>query len=136
MPNELVSTFEKNQSRGLKAALNNPRVSAPAKDRAQQRLDEMAYQPDEIDYEEGEKLVKDSPFKQQVRIDDSPDEEIPAAAAGQEYEFDEIDMAVQQGKKESNVVRGYKATLKNPNASEETKMHAESVLERHDQGAM
>jgi hypothetical protein len=38
----------------------------------------------------------------------------------------------EEGKHENRVIGGYKATLKNPHASEEAKQQAERVLKEHD----
>ncbi|PPR05422.1 hypothetical protein CVT24_008036 [Panaeolus cyanescens] len=107
-----VDRHELNQARGYKAAINNPNVSAEAKQNAQERLDEMGY----------------SDSLEQDNMGTSGRRNRTSGAGGAD---DEIDQRASQGKNEGNVIGGYKATLKNPNVSEEAKQHAEEVLESH-----
>ncbi|KAF9049116.1 hypothetical protein BJ165DRAFT_1526494 [Panaeolus papilionaceus] len=64
MPSEFSSTLERNQARGLKACINNPRVSETAKQNAQQRLDELTMQSQES-------LSDDNQDTRRVRIQGS-----------------------------------------------------------------
>ncbi|KAH6910647.1 Conidiation protein 6-domain-containing protein [Coprinopsis sp. MPI-PUGE-AT-0042] len=85
---------------GLKAAINNPRVSEEAKEHDRERLREMG--------EEVEGTTTSSSTTTRSRTDHS-------STGDQEHE--------------NRVLGGYKATLKNPNVSEEAKEHAKDVLE-------
>ncbi|KAF8728301.1 hypothetical protein AX14_006805 [Amanita brunnescens Koide BX004] len=98
---------------GLKAAVHNPRVSEEAKESATQRLHKMGEDVEPAEEETGTTRRRGSRSPRRQRH--------PEESSAQTME----------GKAESRVMGGYKATLKNPRASEEAKEHAEEVLEQH-----
>ncbi|KAK2460758.1 hypothetical protein APHAL10511_007228 [Amanita phalloides] len=94
---------------GLKAAVHNPRVSEEAKENASERLHQMHVETAEDTSKTRRKTSKSPSRRERSK---SREELI-------------------EGKSESRVMGGYKATLKNPRVSEEAKEHAEEVLEQH-----
>ncbi|KAF4612931.1 hypothetical protein D9613_011082 [Agrocybe pediades] len=93
-----------NVAGGLKATLHNDRVSDEAKQSAQERLDRMG-----------------GPAQGNVLDDDLDDDEEFEAPAG---------TGAKSGGRSSQVLGGYKATLKNPRVSDEAKQHAQDVLDK------
>ncbi|KAF9485653.1 hypothetical protein BDN70DRAFT_870960 [Pholiota conissans] len=94
-------------ARGLKASIHNDGVSEEAKERAAQRLQDMGAEVPADYVESGD--------KEYTRFSASGDDDETDASA--------------RGMLSSNQKRGYKATLKNPNVSDEAKQHAQDVLE-------
>ncbi|KAF8810318.1 hypothetical protein BYT27DRAFT_7161977 [Phlegmacium glaucopus] len=114
----MTSNEQKNPERvaaGLKATLHNPTVSAEAKSRAQARLKEMG-----VDTETkmpSHKAKEAKPAEETQPHDLRHEEHVQAG-----YDMPE----------EHRVLGGYKATLKNPNVSQEAKEHAKEVLKEHE----
>ncbi|KAG6877489.1 hypothetical protein C0992_009857, partial [Termitomyces sp. T32_za158] len=90
---------------GLKATINNPRVSDEAKSSAHERLREMGTSAD----------ADASQIKRDIGEDTNDAPEDPDSSLTQQQ------------------LGGYKTTMKNPNISEGAKKHAQEVLEAHDQ---
>eukprot|EP01119_Soliformovum_irregulare_P026034 TRINITY_DN97_c0_g1_i5.p1 TRINITY_DN97_c0_g1~~TRINITY_DN97_c0_g1_i5.p1 ORF type:complete len:270 (-),score=106.08 TRINITY_DN97_c0_g1_i5:674-1483(-) len=95
-----------NVAGGYKATLHNPNASDEAKEKAQQVLEEMGVDPEEKA--------------------DRKDRSEPAKEEGDDQSVDEMDLLDKDNKR---VIGGYKATLHNPNASDEAKEKAQQVLE-------
>jgi len=91
---------------GLKATLHNPTVSAEAKSRARARLQEMG-----VDVDPNKTKAKDTPPHDLRHEENRGGYEMP---------------------EEHRILGGYKATLKNPNVSQEAKEHAKEVLKEHE----
>jgi len=104
----------KHVAAGLKAAIHNPNVSAEAKEKDKERLHEMG-----IDIDEGTsaKLGKHNVGEKAKQH--------PGAASHSEG-------LTAEEKEEHHRMGGYKATLKNPHASQEAKDHAKKVLEEYE----
>jgi len=98
---------------GLKATLHNPTVSAEAKSRAQARLKEMGVDAN---------LIKTHKAKESKPADETPSHDLRHEENRGGYEMPE----------EHRILGGYKATLKNPNVSQEAKEHAKEVLKEHE----
>ncbi|KAG6902727.1 hypothetical protein C0995_012391 [Termitomyces sp. Mi166 len=103
-----LSIDQKNETRiagGLKATINNPKVSQEAKSNAHERLREMGTSAD----------ASADQIKRDIGADTNDAPEDPDSSLTQQQ------------------LGGYKATLKNPKVSEGAKQHAQEVLEAHDQ---
>ncbi|KAF9485635.1 hypothetical protein BDN70DRAFT_847505 [Pholiota conissans] len=103
--------FNKNPERvaaGLKATVHNPNATADARSSAAQRLREMNVDPEE-----------------------------PLSSRNAKEVSGETGQRTHGGAKSSaevhehHIMGGYKAALKNPNASPEAKQHAEKMLAQH-----
>jgi len=92
---------------GYKATLHNPNSSEEAKEKARAALEEMGVDPEE-------KAEK-------------PDRSEPEKEKGDDETVDEMDLIDPNNKR---VIGGYKATIHNPNSSEEAKEHARSILKK------
>uniref|UniRef100_A0A0W0G332 Uncharacterized protein n=1 Tax=Moniliophthora roreri TaxID=221103 RepID=A0A0W0G332_MONRR len=114
-----------NVARGLKAAINNPRVSDEAKESAQERLNDMTGTTQEHENRVlgGYKATLSNPSTSESAKDHA--REVLDAAGVADYtgsteaEFNEHD---------TRVLAGYKAALSNPRVSAEAKLHAEEYL--------
>ncbi|KAF8651516.1 hypothetical protein AX16_004712 [Volvariella volvacea WC 439] len=112
---------------GLKATVHNPRVSEEARESATQRLNEMGTDV-ESKHSSGHNYAKTTAERaREAGVVNDVDEEFDAA----DYTGQSAPSGTAAGrpKNEGNVIGGYKATLKNPNVSEEARQHAEQVLE-------
>ncbi|KAH9851477.1 hypothetical protein C2E23DRAFT_886632 [Lenzites betulinus] len=89
---------DKRVAAGLKAAIHNPNVSEEAKERAQERLETMGT---------------------------SVETTAASRGTGTVYPVGATDEA---GHEANRVLGGYKATLHNPNVSDEAKRHAREIL--------
>jgi len=96
-----------NVAGGYKAVLHNENASEEAKEKAKEVLSEMGVDPEE-------KADKKS-YKE------------PEKEKGDDETVDEMDLIDPNNKR---VIGGYKATLHNPNSSEEAKEHARSILKK------
>ncbi|KAF5312536.1 hypothetical protein D9619_003754 [Psilocybe cf. subviscida] len=105
---------EQNVAAGLKASINNPRVSDEAKERAAQHLDEMGV------------TAESGGSERRTRSSDDT-EETEQDATGEEEDQDSHDAEVHKHR----VIGGYKATLKNPRVSEEAKEKARKELDAY-----
>ncbi|KAK3403370.1 Conidiation protein 6-domain-containing protein [Sordaria brevicollis] len=116
-----------NRERGLKAAINNPRVSEQAKQRDREILESEfgTHMPEEsttVDIAEEEvltdisssKLGSSSTSSKKGRSKSAGNE----ASAGIKQSSTSADM---EGKDRGNVIRGLKAAINNPNVSEKAK---------------
>ncbi|KAF8352113.1 Conidiation protein 6-domain-containing protein [Amanita rubescens] len=118
---------------GLKAAVHNPRVSEEAKESASERLHEMG-EDVEPTKETTSMLTPTSlggNFCLLTRRQRHATEKRHAEERRQAEEKRHAEEQMMEGKTESRVMGGYKATLKNPRVSPEAKEHAEEVLEQH-----
>ncbi|KAG2001559.1 hypothetical protein CC2G_006696 [Coprinopsis cinerea AmutBmut pab1-1] len=108
-----------NVARGLKAAINNPRVSEQAK-RARQRAPSRhgRVRPWRGEHQHRSQGQRSSGSGGK----DLEDEDV-------EYEEEEESSG---GADRTRVMAGYKATLKNPNVSQRAKDHAAEILEQND----
>jgi len=112
----MANVEQKNPERvaaGLKATLHNPTVSAEAKSRAQARLKEMGVDAD----------IKTPSYKKESKTtEDAPQHDLRHEENVHGYEMPE----------DNRILGGYKATLKNPNVSQEAKEHAKEMLKEHE----
>ncbi|EAU84006.1 hypothetical protein CC1G_11444 [Coprinopsis cinerea okayama7 len=108
-----------NVARGLKAAINNPRVSEQAKEHDRERLRDMG---ESVPGEENTSTVPKGQRSSGSGGKDLEDEDV-------EYEEEEESSG---GADRTRVMAGYKATLKNPNVSQRAKDHAAEILEQND----
>jgi len=99
---------------GLKATLHNPTVSASAKSRAQARLKDMGVDAD----------TKAPSHKAKEKTTDE--------AQPHDLRHEEKNVPGYEVLEEHRILGGYKATLKNPNVSQEAKEHAKEVLKEHE----
>ncbi|THU99471.1 hypothetical protein K435DRAFT_658967, partial [Dendrothele bispora CBS 962.96] len=126
---------------GLKATINNPKVSDEEKESRKKRLNEMA----ESGYGRKETtpdlnnnhVVGRSRYKATLHKDCVSDE--AKTHARKTIDATEVNKDSQsrsyttEGEEhENHVLGGYKGTLKNPNVSESGKKHAREVLDTHD----
>ncbi|KAF8964729.1 hypothetical protein BDZ97DRAFT_1918695 [Flammula alnicola] len=115
---------------GLKATVHNPNVSGEAKHRALHRLEEM-----------GVDVDKPASSKNAHEADDTGQAEMRQAEkkkghpadfpASEEHRGQAHAMSSEAEAQEHHMLGGYKATLKNANASEKAKKHAEQILKEH-----
>ncbi|KAH9486270.1 UPF0654 protein C22G7.11c [Psilocybe cubensis] len=149
----MAGTNDKNQdyvTRGLKAAIHNDNVSDEAKKNAAQRLKNMGSEvPSDFssgggrsggtNFDDSRSLNpnQERGYKSVLSRDNTSNEakdHARAMLAGDEpgytdhdAEGDAVDVET-SGKETNRVLGGYKATLKNPNVSDQAKQHAEDVL--------
>ncbi|KIJ45721.1 hypothetical protein M422DRAFT_67156 [Sphaerobolus stellatus SS14] len=97
-----MSDLNQNQLRGFKAAAHNPNVSESAQDHAREVLNDAG-----VSEEPGSLHAWDQEHHSQSKYENS-------------------------SAHQNNVLRGHKATLSNPNTSEEAKEHSAEVLREHD----
>ncbi|THU91083.1 hypothetical protein K435DRAFT_909827 [Dendrothele bispora CBS 962.96] len=124
---------------GLKATINNPKVSDEAKESAKERLNEMAesgYGRKEATPDLNDKRVVGG-YKATLHNDRVSDEAKAHAremidAAGVSEDSQSRSYTTEGEEHENHVLGGYKGTLKNPNVSESAKEHARDVLDDHD----
>ncbi|KAF9652845.1 hypothetical protein BDM02DRAFT_2367788 [Thelephora ganbajun] len=121
---------------GHNATISNPKTSQAAKEHSRRVIQELEGQSADDDYPSGQSRVD-------VDVDDDDDEAIietnPSNVHGDsayhESVLGDTGPAVDDdpfaGKEPNRVFGGYKATLHNPNTSEEAKARAKAELEQH-----
>lgn len=124
-------THQDNVARGLKAAINNPNVSAEAKAHDRERLREMGepVPKDRANVVRGLKAAVHNPNvseeakeRDRQRLREMGESFDDSTASGPRTRSQEAE------EHEHRVLGGYKATLSNPNAGPDAKAHAEDVL--------
>lgn len=118
---------------GLKATINNPRVSAEAKHEAQNRLKEMGYEMKDPEHvKAGLKAAIHNP-KVSAEAKAHAEKELKEMESGAHHttSASHPHAQTQASSHESHVIGGYKATLHNPHTSPEAKKEAEKYLKDH-----
>ncbi|KAK7461433.1 hypothetical protein VKT23_008611 [Stygiomarasmius scandens] len=134
-----MSSADKNPNNvmgGLKATINNPKVSDEAKDSARERLNDMVNSGAGTTTETTPDLNDNhviGGYKATLNNDRVSEEAKAHAreildAAGVLEEFEEGGSQEQRDEHENRVLGGYKAALNNPNVSEAAKEHAREFL--------
>ncbi|KAJ4403100.1 hypothetical protein N0V85_005172 [Neurospora sp. IMI 360204] len=116
-----------NRERGLKAAINNPRVSEQAKQRDREILESEfgTHMPEESTANIAEEEVHSTPKKGRSKSTGSHN-------ASTSSKTESSTSGNLEGKDRGNVIRGLKAAINNPNVSEKAKEKDRKKL--HDLG--
>ncbi|KAL1983781.1 hypothetical protein VTN96DRAFT_9867 [Rasamsonia emersonii] len=110
-----------NQERGYKAAIHNPRVSEPAKQRARQVLADQY----------GEKDIDSTEYggRRSARRSPSAGSRASSRSRSSSAEREPVQSSRGEMKNRTNVVRGLKAAVHNPNNTDMGKRSAQEKLE-------